>query len=266
MRAAAMSVWVFINLLFFGMCGYLYLIWSQYWMYIEKQRLFNKSPDSPQKNIAGLSIQESFKKHIYDLDFNTNISAFRVDSVHKRSAIGVFWNNGKVIQTAEKPNNQERPSNNIIHKSRGSPRFPNIHKPILEFDSEKFMCDDYTTPDCEAQTKEFKEILLKEFHRVLMGDSKVFKSGLDAHNIYDVKYHGRWKEMSRLETICALRKVNVQTVTAEDEPFKSLGFRIPPKALRGGRVFNTCAVVTSAGALLGSRLGEFIGKQYLITF
>lgn len=263
MRAAAMSVWVFINLLFFGMCGYLYLIWSQYWMYIEKQRLFSTSPGNPQKNLAGINLQETFKKHIYDMNFN--ISTFRADSIHKRSAIGVFWNNGKVIQSSDKSNSQERPSSNIIRKSHGSPRFPNIHKPILEFDSEKFVCDDYTTSACEAQTAEFKELLLKEFHRVLMGDSKVFTSGLDAHNIYDVKYHGRWKEMTRLEAICALRQVNVRTVMADDEPFKSLGYRIPNGGLKAGQLFNTCAVVTSAGALLGSRLGEFIGKKiYLI--
>lgn len=264
MRAAAMSVWVFINLLFFGMCGYLYLIWSQYWLYIEKQRLFSKSPGNPQKNLAGINLQETLQKHIYDINFNGNISTFRVDSLHKRSAIGVLWNNGKVIEPSDKSaNSQERPSNNIIRKTHGSPRFPNIHKPILEFDSEKYVCDDYTTSACEAQTAEFKELLLKEFHRVLMGDSKVFRSGLDAHNIYDVKYHGRWKEMTRLEAICALRKVNIRTVMAEDEPFKSLGFRIPRKDLGAGRLFNTCAVVTSAGALLGSRLGDFIGKKII---
>lgn len=37
MRALAVSIWVFINLVFFGMCGYMYLLWSQYWMYMERQ-------------------------------------------------------------------------------------------------------------------------------------------------------------------------------------------------------------------------------------
>jgi len=31
------SVWIFINLVFVGMCGYIYLLWSQYWQYVERQ-------------------------------------------------------------------------------------------------------------------------------------------------------------------------------------------------------------------------------------
>jgi hypothetical protein len=38
MRAVAVSVWIFINLVFMGMCGYIYLLWSQYWQYVERQR------------------------------------------------------------------------------------------------------------------------------------------------------------------------------------------------------------------------------------
>lgn len=33
-----MSVWIFINLVFLGMCGYIYLLWSQYWQYVERQQ------------------------------------------------------------------------------------------------------------------------------------------------------------------------------------------------------------------------------------
>jgi hypothetical protein len=38
MRAVAVSVWIFINLVFVGMCGYIYLLWSQYWQYVERQQ------------------------------------------------------------------------------------------------------------------------------------------------------------------------------------------------------------------------------------
>jgi len=31
MRAVALSVWLFLNLGFFGMCGYIYLLWAQNW-------------------------------------------------------------------------------------------------------------------------------------------------------------------------------------------------------------------------------------------
>lgn len=230
-------------------------------MYIEKQRLFSQSPANPQKtSLSGLGYQDMDRQQ-YNLNSALNLSTLKVESVRKRSA-GAFRGNGKQSQMSDNSGTQTRPSNNIVRKSNGSPRFPNIHKPILEFDSDKYVCDDFSTSDCEARSTEFKELLLKEFHRVLMSESKVFNSGLDSQNTYDVKYeggHGRTR--TRQEVLCALKRVGVRTVTTKDEPFKSLGYRIPGGALRAAQAFNTCAVVTSAGALLGSRLGEFIGKK-----
>ncbi|CAH2068551.1 unnamed protein product, partial [Iphiclides podalirius] len=115
------------------------------------------------------------------------------------------------------------------------------------------------------RTAEFKTLLLKEFHRVLMSDSKVFTSGLNSQNPYDVHYERRKsKELTKKEIECALKDVPVQTVTAEDEPFKRLNYRIPRRPLQEDHNFNTCAVVTSAGALLGSRLGEFIDSHDMV--
>ncbi|XP_026726043.1 beta-galactoside alpha-2,6-sialyltransferase 2 [Trichoplusia ni] len=267
MKAAAMSVWVFINLLFFGMCGYLYLIWSQYWMYIEKQRLFNKIPGGPQKTMAsGLNYQSPYSPDKYQSKiFN---STLRIDSIRKnrRSAVGGLWSGGVSMQASNKTSGSNiHPSNNIVRKSHGSPRFPNIHKPLLEFDSDKYFCDDFLSADCEERTAEFKELLLKEFHRVLMGESKVFRSGLEAHNTYDVRYDSsNRKEASKKEVMCSLKAVKVRTVRASDEPFARLGFKIPRLALHQGRHYNTCAVVTSAGALLGSRLGDFIDSHDMV--
>lgn len=262
MKAAAMSVWIFINLLCFGMCGYLYLIWSQYWMYLEKQRLFSKPAGSPQKTSSDLNQGTSFMEK-FNSKLSPNFTTLRIDYTRKnrRSAIGAFWNSGSLWPSSGTSGPPARPSNNIVRKSQGSPRFPNIHKPVLEFDNDKYICDDYTTPECKQQTSEFKELLLKEFHRVLMSDSKVFKSGLDAHNLYNVKYaSGQRKDLSKEDILCALGRVQLQTITSKDEPFGRLGFHIPKTPLQQNHVFNTCAVVTSAGALLGSRLGEYIGK------
>lgn len=254
MKAAAMSVWVFINLLFFGMCGYLYLIWSQYWMYIEKQRLFNNSPETPRKT-SSLTFYDKYTDKYSKAPFNTSVFV----SKNRRSAVGAIWSSNVLAQNSK---GFQIPSTNaIIRKSHGSPRFPNIHKPLLEFDSDKYVCDDPSASDCEAKTNEFKDLLLKEFHRVLMGEGKVFRSGLDSQNIYDVKYEGMRKFSTKEEIMCALKGIAVNTVTAKDEPFRTLGFMIPEAPLQEARAFNTCAVVTSAGTLLGSRLGEFIGKK-----
>ncbi|XP_047035147.1 beta-galactoside alpha-2,6-sialyltransferase 2 [Helicoverpa zea] len=265
MKAAAMSVWIFINILCFGMCGYLYLIWYQYWMYIEKQKLFGKTSEGPQRTSLSYQDRYTAERKPSELLFN---STLKIDFLRKnrRSAIGGFWSSGVSIRTSNKTSGSYiQPSNNIIRKSNGSPRFPNIHRPLLEFDSDKYICNDLLSTECEEKTAEFKKLLLKEFHRVLMGESKVFKSGLDALNTYDVKYdNSNRKESSREQVMCALKGVKVRTVTADDEPFARLGFRIPRAPLQEGRHYNTCAVVTSAGALLGSDLGEFIDSHDMV--
>ncbi|KAL4709155.1 hypothetical protein ACJJTC_008083 [Scirpophaga incertulas] len=98
-----------------------------------------------------------------------------------------------------------------------------------------------------------------------MSESKVFRTGLESQNIYDVKYDRRnYRERTIHEVLCDLRQIAVRTVRAEDEPFARLGYRIPRFALKEGRMYNTCAVVTNAGALLGSRLGEFIDSHDMV--
>ncbi|XP_050673668.1 beta-galactoside alpha-2,6-sialyltransferase 2 [Leptidea sinapis] len=255
MKAAAMTVWIFINLLCFGMCGYLYLIWSQYWMSIERQRLFTESQDKSHRRSSAFNYQEKYTDKHDDQLLNTTYSVQK----HRRSVVALKTN---MFQIFNKSNRSDPPTNKII-KSRGSPRFPNLHKPILEFDSEKYECQDILTTECQIQTKEFKELMIKEFHRMLMSDAKVFVSGLDSQNPYDVKYER--KSMQNIEEImCALKSVAFRTVTANDEPFLSLGYRIPKEPLLGERVFDTCAVVTSAGALLGSRFGNFIDSHEMV--
>lgn len=247
-----MSVWIFINLLFFGMCGYLYLIWSQYWLYIEKQRFFNRPTESPpRENRLNFQDTDGYVQHFY-----LNKSQSEIVAKTRRSAVGGYWSSSKMLQSSA----AQVHASNIVRRLHGGPRFPNLHNPLLEFDSEKYVCDDLTSPDCEARTADFKKSLLKEFHRVLMGEGSVFKSGLDIHNTYNVRSGGIGRERPGREVLCALGRVTVRTVTSQDEPFKSRGFRIPGGALLRGRRFDTCAVVTSAGALLGSGLGEFIGE------
>ncbi|GBP21345.1 Beta-galactoside alpha-2,6-sialyltransferase 2 [Eumeta japonica] len=270
MRGAAISVWIFINLLCFGMCGYLYLIWSQYWMYIEKQRLFSK----PAAGEGGVSGGGRGGRDAYGSDnYVHNYYAF-VDGnasaglrKNRRSAVGTFRRGGRIAKAPARYSvTQPRPSTNVVLKSNGSPRFPNVHRPVLEFDTDKYVCYDLNEPECDAKTAEYKELLLKEFHRVLMVDSNVFESGVDSKNPYNVQYAGERsgvrREKSDRELLCALRRVPVGAVSARDEPFRSRGFRIPAGAPLAGRAFNTCAVVSSAGALLGSQLGQFIGNSY----
>ncbi|CAK1548257.1 unnamed protein product [Leptosia nina] len=260
MKAAAMSVWIFINLLCFGMCGYLYLIWSQYWMSIERQKLFSGTQFSGARKSSRLHFQDSSPEK-FDAFNILNRSLFYNAIQKSRRSVVVL----KTSHSQSSSLTSDRPSVNIIVKSHGKPRFPNLHKAILEFDTDKYECADLTTTECEDQSREFRELVLKEFHRVLMGDSKVFTSGLDHQNTYDVKYE-RDSPMrnTRKDILCALRNVELRTVETNDEPFSRLGFRIPPSPLQGNRMYNTCAVVMSAGALLGSRFGKFIDSHEMV--
>ncbi|KAJ8734754.1 hypothetical protein PYW08_014004 [Mythimna loreyi] len=269
MKAAAMSVWIFINILCFGMCGYLYLIWYQYWMHDEKQKSTSKnSEDSPKIMISGGNYleQSEVDNPPFPISFNYTVTIGN-QRKSRRSAVGGYLNNRGPRQMSNRTvGSFVLPSNNIVRKSNGSPRFPSLERPLLEFDSYKYVCDKLLTVECKEKTAEFKDLLIKEFHRVLMGASKVFTSGLNVHNKYDVKYdsNNRRRMSSKDEVLCALKRVKLRTVTADDEPFAKLGFRIPSSPLHEGRHYNSCAVVTSAGALLGSGLGKFVDAHDMV--
>ena len=84
-------------------------------------------------------------------------------------------------------------------------------------------------------------------------------------NKHGVRFRGRRASgRSRTELLCALRgRVQVRTLDGTEPPFSALGWRalVPPVPLSRllPRGLRTCAVVTSAGAILNSSLGEEIG-------
>lgn len=84
-------------------------------------------------------------------------------------------------------------------------------------------------------------------------------------NKHGVNFRGRRAAgRSRAELLCALRgRVRVRTLDGSEPPFSALGWRALVPAVPLGRLLprglRTCAVVTSAGAILNSSLGEEIG-------
>lgn len=156
MRALVVSIWVFINLVFFGMCGYMYLLWSQYWMYIETQET---------------TTIHNYDQQIYlynrGLPLNNTIKIHQPKNRTKHSAKGID-------------------SVTIVKNSR--PRFPNLQTDDLLMDNYKYVCD--STKTCDNKTREFKEKIIKELKRVFLDESNVFKSGLEMHNPYNVYFKG----------------------------------------------------------------------------
>lgn len=84
-------------------------------------------------------------------------------------------------------------------------------------------------------------------------------------NKHGVRFRGRRAAgRSRAELLCALRgRVRVRTLDGTEPPFSALGWRTLVPAVPLGQLLprglRSCAVVTSAGAILNSSLGEEIG-------
>lgn len=86
-------------------------------------------------------------------------------------------------------------------------------------------------------------------------------------NLYKVTYTGRYlkKQRDRNRLLCQLKQQGtLRTLTGSEEPFASLGWKklVPsqPLDLAITNPYRTCAVVSSAGAILNSSLGKEIGE------
>lgn len=86
-------------------------------------------------------------------------------------------------------------------------------------------------------------------------------------NKHHVSYTGhRSTTQSAQKMLCQMKsQTRLRTVDGLEEPFSSLGWArvvpsLPLGQLHGKSSFKTCAVVTSAGAILRSRLGKEIGE------
>lgn len=157
MKALVVSIWVFINLVFFGMCGYMYLLWSQYWMYMENQET---------------STARNYDQQIYL--YNRGLPLNESSKSHQEAK-------SRIKHSVKQPVNVT-----LVKNSR--PRFPNLQMNENLMDNRKYTCR--RGEDCFNKTREFKTKIVNELKRVFLDESNVFKSGLDIHNPYNVNYKG----------------------------------------------------------------------------
>lgn len=106
-----------------------------------------------------------------------------------------------------------------------------------------------------------------QLRRVLLEESSVFKTRGNGNNPYNVHYmgpRGSYVGKSVQDLVCGLKKKvgEIRTVSALDEPFTAQRLReLFPKTPIFTEKYNTCAIVTNAGSLSGSGLGNFIGES-----
>ncbi|RZC32781.1 beta-galactoside alpha-2,6-sialyltransferase 1 [Asbolus verrucosus] len=240
MRALVVSIWVFINLVFFGMCGYMYLLWSQYWMFMERQTGTTTSTYDQQIYYynRGYLPSDTNKTH-----HNTSESKLRI-----------------------KHSLKENVTVTLIKNSR--PRFPNLQSKDFELDTKKYSCfKNDTKSECAKKSSEFKSKLLKELRRVLEDEGNVLKSGTE--NPYNVQYEGargNFHDKTPKQIMCELRKIKIKTLKRGDVRGgpSNIGDFLPKRGLFENRKFNSCAIVASAGSLKDSNLGKTIDAHDLV--
>lgn len=239
-------------------------------MNLERQRLFSKPATKQERSRNSepfyyvenppLNYQRSYNKNLPV----KNTTDLQYQSVHNKSAQHVLINGYDKFLMLKKSRSKKQI--NVIKRNGGRPRFPNLERSFIEMDSRKYQCDVAKPEMCMSKVEEYKSLILKEFRRILMDEGNILKA-ITSSNPYNVQYnatkHGNYKEKDSKELLCELKNKNIGTITGLDAPFAGLGFgkRIPKLPLLKNNFYNSCAIVASSGALLGSNLGDFIGKS-----
>lgn len=222
------------------MCGFFYVLCTQYWGYVERRHAYlgthiNKGSNAVQHHIQYYPEAESQQDH---------------ENRILENSVSYGLSDRKVRQS---PFAKDR-----FHTKSNEEKDENTHVSSYVEDSESKL---------KEKIAKHKSQLLIQLRRVLHDESSVFKARGEGSNPYNVQYvgpRGLYDKKSTRELVCALKKKGmVRTVMTDDEPFKSMGLatRFPSQPLFGSNdLIQSCAVVSSAGSLLGSNLGKLIGK------
>ncbi|KAL1140594.1 hypothetical protein AAG570_000524 [Ranatra chinensis] len=232
MRAIAVSVWIFINLVFFGMCGYIYLLWSQYWHYITRQ----------QRNLQD-QVQKQDNRPL--VDYYQEQMPMEILHMQRQALL-------KMRTTP------------AFVRRKNKPRFKSYHKKKV-MNTNCVNCDDTTSKRIIA----YKNRLIIRLRSVLHDESSVFRSKYD--NPYNVNYKGLQKSINipPHQLLCRLKESvpRINTITGNESAFKTTLIKklVPHTPLfEENEHYNNCAIVSNAGALNGSNLGNFIDQHDLV--
>ncbi|KAF7287186.1 hypothetical protein GWI33_002551 [Rhynchophorus ferrugineus] len=234
MRCFTITITIFINLMFFAICSYMYLLWSQYWTYQNKN---------------------DFATSTYDQQIYLYNRGYLPEETNNKSNIAKLRSKHALRE-------------NIIYVNNSRPRIPGIPKDILELDTNKYVCfKNETHLLCREKNKKFRNKLLTELENTFFEQSHVLRYG-GRNNTYNVHYVGpkeNFRNKPANQVLCELMNTKLETLKRSDidasEPIKS---SMPKRAFFENKHFNSCVVVASSGALKDSNLGRFIDSHDIV--
>lgn len=169
-----------------------------------------------------------------------------------RSAFSIKYN----ASTMYMVKSEEKPSRNgTNHWQR--PLFASTKNVHLTFDPAIYKCNEKYSSLCQNKTQIFRDKLLMEF-------KKSITEYTDEPNIYNVEYEHP-HDMIKYNPTCMVLDAKLRVLTKNDSPFdlNKIGNLFPNRKLFGRKFLETprsCVIVSSAGSLFQSGLGNFIGN------
>lgn len=171
-----------------------------------------------------------------------------------RSVFHVRWNPNEkfIVESRESP---------AINSSKLAPhpRLKVSKNTKLTLSPKLYLCHDKYAEQCHNKTASFRQRIVQVFERSM-------RESLNESNHYNVEYKpvfGDSFEEQYYPSTCLVMEAGVRVLRRKDAPFNKLPFgRLFPrqKLFRDAKKVKTCAIVSSAGSLAGSKLGRFIGE------
>ncbi|XP_037816304.1 beta-galactoside alpha-2,6-sialyltransferase 2 [Lucilia sericata] len=176
----------------------------------------------------------------------------------KRSVFHVRWNPNErfIVESHENP---------AINSSKLAPhpRLKVSKTTKLTLNPKLYLCHDKYSQMCENKTMVFKERILRAFDKAMM-------ESLNESNFYNVDFKpvfGDSFEEQYYPSTCLVMEAGVRVLKRKDPPFNKLQFgKLFPKQklFRQNKNIKTCAIVSSAGSMSGSKLGRFIDTHDIV--
>ncbi|XP_013100932.2 beta-galactoside alpha-2,6-sialyltransferase 1 [Stomoxys calcitrans] len=187
-----------------------------------------------------------------------NLGPYSKASRRRRSVFHVRWNPNErfIVESIENP---------AINSSKLAPhpRLKVSKTTKLNLNAKHYLCHDKLSPVCANKTLAFKERILKTFEKSLL-------ESVNESNYYNVDFKpvfGDSFEEQYYPSTCLVMEAGVKVLKRKDSPFDKLQFgKLFPKQklFRQKKNIKTCAIVSSAGSMAGSKLGRFIDSHDIV--